>query len=405
LDPVWKEETGALAAADNINTASAKPMEVSTKADLSDMQQRNPTWKKIFDNAQLFPQFTIKDGRLYYQECICLPNNKNFMKAALHDSHDVAGHMGISKSYDTMQQQWYRPGLFSIVRSYVRSCVTCRGVKLSRQHPIGEMHPQQNISDIPFDNIALDVFPLPPHNGSDACLAIVDTFTKAVVLRATHTTATTEDIASLQFSSIICRGFLPSTIISDRDSKYTSNLWASIMTELGTKIELASACHQQADPAGRTIQTVQNLLRCYKEVDWVSRLPYVELPLNDTKNESTGYRPNDLLFTARKGTMLNSIVELDNDSFPELLAQAKQRTRDALDNIRIAQGRQKMKHNAVHRPPEAIVVGDLAFLLLDKHEVRGIRVNTLSWPKWGPFKVLAVTDTTVDLDVPKTSKI
>jgi hypothetical protein len=99
------------------------------------------------------------------------------------------------------------------------------------------------------------------------------------------------------------------------------------------------------------------------------------------------------------------MVELENDDFPELLTQAKQKTREALDNIRVAQGRQKIKHDRRHTPPEDITVGDLAFLLLDKHEVRGIRVNKLSWPKWGPFKVLDVTNTTVDLDVPKTSKI
>jgi hypothetical protein len=117
------------------------------------------------------------------------------------------------------------------------------------------------------------------------------------------------------------------------------------MAKLGTKIELASAYHQQADPAERTIQTVQNILRCYKDVNWVARLPYVELAMNDTKHESTGYRPNDLLYTARKGPTLDSMVELDDDAFPELLAQAKQRTREALDNIRVAQGRQKIKHD------------------------------------------------------------
>jgi hypothetical protein len=131
----------------------------------------------------------------------------------------------------------------------------------------------------------------------------------------------------------------------------------------------------------------------------------VELALNDTKNDSTGFRPNDFLYTARRGPTVDSMVELHDNDFPELLAQAKLKTREALDNIRVAQGRQKMKHDLRHTPPENIAVGDLAFLLLDKHEVKGIRVNKLSWPKWGPFKVLAVTDTTVDLDLPATLKV
>jgi hypothetical protein len=50
-------------------------------------------------------------------------------------------------------------------------------------------------------------------------------------------------------------------------------------------------------------------------------------------------------------------------------------------------------------------VGDLAYLLLDKHPVRGIRKNKLTWPKWGPFKVLAVRDTSVDLEFPPDARI
>jgi hypothetical protein len=199
------------------DATTALPMEASVKEELASMQRRDPTWGKIFDNVHLFPQFTITGGLLYHQDRICLPNNKGFIRSVLHDSHDAVGHMGIAKSYDIMRKQWYRPGLCAILRSYVRSCVTCRGVKLSKQNPIGTMHPQRNISQIPFDNIALDVFPLLQHGGLgfDACLAIVDTFTKTVVLRPTHTTASTEDIAEILFTSIRCRGFLPSTIISD----------------------------------------------------------------------------------------------------------------------------------------------------------------------------------------------
>jgi hypothetical protein len=256
-----------------------------------------------------------------------------------------------------------------------------------------------------FDNIAMDIFPLPAAQGFDACLTIVDTFTKTVVLQPTSTTATTAEVADILFTSILCRGFLPSTVISDKDPKYTSDLWTLVMEKLGTKISLTSPYHQQADPAERTIQTVETVLRCYKDIDWVARLPYVEMVLNDTKNESTGYSPNELLYVARKGPVIDAMLEhYDDAHFPEVLAQTKQKVREAFDNIGTAQGRQKVKYDARHRPPDDVQVGDLAFLLLDKHPVRGIKMTKLTWPKWGPFRVLAVTDTTVDLEFPPTSK-
>jgi hypothetical protein len=249
------------------------------------------------------------------------------------------------------------------------------------------------------------VFSLPSAQGFDACLAVVDTFTKAVILRPTSTTATTEDIAEILFTSVLCKGFLPSTVISDKDPKYTSDLWKLVMKKLGTKVQLTSPYHQQADPAERSIQTVQTILRCYNETNWVRRLPYVEMVINDTKNESTGYSPNELLYVARRGPIVDSMLErYDDEDFPEILAQAKLKVREAFDNIQTAQGRQKAKYDARHRAPDDIQVGDLAFLLLDKHPVRGIKMTKLTWPKWGPFKVLAVSDTTVDLEFPSTSK-
>jgi hypothetical protein len=383
----------------------ATPMAAEEKPGLAALQRADPTWKKVIKNVHMFNQFSIQDEVLLHKEAICLPNNKRFIASVLNDCHDANGHLGISKSYDVMRRQWYRPGMFNILRTYVKSCAVCKGTKLSRQHPTGEMHPQRHVSPLAFDNIAMDIFLLPATQGFDACLTIVDTFTKTVVLRPTSTTATTADVADILFTSILCRGFLPSTVISDKDPKYTSDLWSLVMKKLGTKISLTSPYHQQADPAERTIQTVETVLRCYKDINWVARLPYVEMVLNDTKNESTGYSPNELLYVARKGPVIDSMLEhYEDDDFPEVLAQAKQKVREAFDNINTAQGRQKVKYDARHRPPDEVQVGDFAFLLLDKHPVRGIKMTKLTWPKWGPFRVLAVTDTTVDLEFPPTSK-
>jgi hypothetical protein len=283
---------------------------------------------------------------------------------------------------------------------YIRSCVT------SRRHAIGQMHPQRNLSPLAFDNIAIDIFSLPLSGGYDACLAIVDTFTKAVILQPTRTTASTEDVAEMLFTSVMCKGFLASTIISDRDSKYISELWSAVMSKMGTKIQLTTPYHQQADPAERTIQTVQTVLRCYNDVDWVKRLSYVELALNDMKNESTGYSPNELLYVARRGPVVDRLADEDDgfEQFPELLAQAKQRTREAMDNIKLAQGKQKLQYDHRHRALDEVKAGDHAFLLLDKHDVRGIKHNKLTWPKWGAFKVLEVRETEVDLEFPPTSR-
>jgi hypothetical protein len=203
---------------------AAHPMVPETAEELAALQRKDPTWQKVMDNIELFTQFTMKQGVLFHEEARCLPQDKLFMSKVLHDVHDANGHMGISKSYDVMRKQWYRPGMLSILTAYVNSCVICKGAKKSRQRPSGEMHPQRNLSALAFDNIAIDIFSLPLSDGYDACLTIMDTFTKTVVLQPTRTTASTEEVADMLCTSVICKGFLPSTIISDRDPKYTSDL-------------------------------------------------------------------------------------------------------------------------------------------------------------------------------------
>jgi hypothetical protein len=143
---------------DNDNTAVAAPMAAEEKIGLSALQKSDPTWRKIIDNIQMFQQFSLRDEVLWHNDAICLPNNKRFIASVLNDCHDANGHMGISKSYDVLRRQWYRPGMFNMLKCYVRSCVVCKGTKLSRQLPTGEMHAQRNMSPLAFDNIAMDVF-------------------------------------------------------------------------------------------------------------------------------------------------------------------------------------------------------------------------------------------------------
>jgi len=40
---------------------------------------------------------------------------------------------------------------------------------------------------------------------------------------------------------------VPSSIVSDRDPRFTSRFWKSLQEALGSKLKLSSAYHQQTD--------------------------------------------------------------------------------------------------------------------------------------------------------------
>jgi len=68
----------------------------------------------------------------------------------------------------------------------------------------------------------------------------------------------------LYIKEIIKLHGVPSSIISDKDPRFTSRFWDSLQKALGTKVRLNSTYHPQTDgQSERTIQSLEDLLRAY----------------------------------------------------------------------------------------------------------------------------------------------
>ncbi|MBW0490982.1 hypothetical protein O181_030697 [Austropuccinia psidii MF-1] len=124
----------------------------------------------------------------------------------------------------------------------------------------------------------------------NACLIIVDRFGKSMRCLPCHKEDTAMDTALLCWNNIISTCQVPKLIISDRDPKFTSEIWTNLCEMLGTKLEFSTDYHPQTDGlAERIIQTMKNILRrlCaygmeYKDHEgythyWVTFLPAVQL--------------------------------------------------------------------------------------------------------------------------------
>ncbi|GJR95255.1 putative reverse transcriptase domain-containing protein [Tanacetum coccineum] len=77
----------------------------------------------------------------------------------------------------------------------------------------------------------------------------------------------TDRLARLYLTQIVARHGVPISIISDRDSRFTSRFWQSMQEALGTRLDMSMAYHPQTDgQSERTIQTLEDMLRA-KPVD------------------------------------------------------------------------------------------------------------------------------------------
>nr|GEX25209.1 hypothetical protein [Tanacetum cinerariifolium]GEX25211.1 hypothetical protein [Tanacetum cinerariifolium]GEX29357.1 hypothetical protein [Tanacetum cinerariifolium] len=103
---------------------------------------------------------------------------------------------------------------------------------------------------------------------------------------------------------MVSRHGVPVSIISDRDSRFTSHLWQSLPKALGTQLDMSTAYHSQTDgQSKRTIQTLQDMLRAYV-IDfgkgWDRHLPLVEFSYNNSYHTSIKAVPFEALYGRKR---------------------------------------------------------------------------------------------------------
>ncbi|MBW0477470.1 hypothetical protein O181_017185 [Austropuccinia psidii MF-1] len=138
----------------------------------------------------------------------------------------------------------------------------------------------------------------------NACLIIVDRFSKSMKCLPCHKQDTAMDTALLFWNNIISTCGVPKVIIGDRDSMFTSEFWTNLYDMLGTKIASSTAYHPQTDGlAERMIQKMEDLLRRsyahgmeYKDHegythDWFTSLPVAQLAYNTSQHSTTEKTP------------------------------------------------------------------------------------------------------------------
>ncbi|KAI3819448.1 hypothetical protein L1987_13284 [Smallanthus sonchifolius] len=119
---------------------------------------------------------------------------------------------------------------------------------------------------------------------------------------------------------------IPLSIISDRDSRFTSKFWTSFKKELRTRINMSMASHPQTDrQSERIIQTLEDMLRaCAIEFgsSWDNHLPLIEFYYNISYHSSIKAAPLEALYGRKCRTPICWTEVEDNQlSGPKILPE------------------------------------------------------------------------------------
>ena len=194
-----------------------------------------------------------------------MPHDGDLREKILEEAHKshFAIHPGATKMYQDLKKMFWWPGLKKDVVAWVSKCLVCEKVKIEHQKPSGMLQPL-SIPEWKWECISMDfVTGLPKTQaGHDAVWVIVDRLTKSAHFLPIRVTYSLDRLAQLYIQEVVRLHGVPSTIISDRDPRFTSRFWGAFQKAFGSKLCLSTAYHPQTDgQSERTIQTLEDMLR------------------------------------------------------------------------------------------------------------------------------------------------
>ena len=346
------------------------------------------------------------------KDIIYVPDVDTLRVEILSEIHDTpfGGHLGASRTLEQVSRLFTWPQLFDDVKEYVRTCHGCQSNKAVHTGQKGLLQPL----DIPgrrWESVGLDfIIALPKTaEGNTQILVYIDRLTKMVHLRALKEDATAKDVARSFIHDVFRLHGLPSGLISDRDSKFTSAFWRECLRVLGTSRNMSTAFRPQTDgQTERTNKVLEDMLRHWVNAtqdNWDDLLDCAEFAINNAYNKSTGSTPFRLNYGQDPLTPLSIEAETKIPAVEDFVHEMKESLIKAKQSLLAAQSRMKAHYDA-HRTAQIFNVGDEVMLNSINLKFKGHPTRKLL-PKWiGPFKVLKrVGELAYQLELPECLKV
>ena len=210
-------------------------------------------------------------------------------------SSKLACHPGVHRTLSPIRQHFWWPSMATDTRKFIAACSVCARNKPSHRPPAGLLQPLP-IPPRPWSHIAVDfVTGLPPSEGNNTILTVVDRFSKAVHFIPLPKLPTALETSDLLVQHVFRLHGIPQDIVSDRGPQFTSRVWAAFCQALGASVSLTSGYHPQSNgQTERANQGLESSLRCVAfrlPASWSTHLPWVEYAHNSLISSATGLSP------------------------------------------------------------------------------------------------------------------
>ena len=194
--------------------------------------------------------------------------------------------------------------MYKQMDAYCTSCLICQGARVICGKQPGQLQP------LPIPTKAWDVFSMDFITGLpesvayggryDAILVVVDKLSKMCHYIPCRSDMTAGELAEVITREVIRLHEVPSAIISDRGSLFTSWLWANLMYSFRIERRLSTAFHPQTDgQTERQNSVLEQYLRSYvnyQQDDYAPLLALAKFAYNAAVHSSTGRAPFEIVY-------------------------------------------------------------------------------------------------------------
>ena len=192
---------------------------------------------KILANPDENQAFAIRDRLIWVknhagEQVVSIPsptNGRGILRGNITEqAHKIVGHFGPQRTEEYVRRWFWWPRMHQEIAKFCQTCQMCLMSKGSYQSPSGVLHTLP-IPTKPWQSIGMDfISPFPEVKGFNYLWVVVCQLTSMVHLILVNTRMTATDLSWIYLREIVRLHGLPSSIVSDRDSKFTSKWWREL---------------------------------------------------------------------------------------------------------------------------------------------------------------------------------
>jgi hypothetical protein len=353
--------------------------------------------QKLSVNPNSQPSVTLHGGILRYKGRIYIGKDTTLQQQLLHSFHSssIGGHSGMVASYQRLKRIFYWPGMKKDTEKFISECPVCQRAKSQNCQYPGLLKPLDR-PDMAWQHITMDFIEgLPKSNGKKVILVVVDRMTKMAHFISLAHPYTTTTLAQAFMDNIFKLHGPPTSIVTDRDTIFTSHLWQKVFKTMNVKLNLTTAYHPQSDgQSERVNQCLENYLRCMvfqKPKKWAAWLPLAEWWYNTSYHTALKVSPFQALYGYAPPMISEiSIPGPEDMEARDFLLEKQQLLHQLKENLSQAQARMK-RYADKKRSERVLEVGDMVYLKMQPYRMAafGIRQSIkLTSKYYGPFRIL-----------------